>query len=97
MDNKEHLPGNRKGMHRINDPLQHRVGLGNLFDMYCMIPWSPSTCPFGSPLVSSSVVLFDPALWVHSKADVNTAFIFWIGAVQHVHPEKTFNFDNHDY
>lgn len=61
-----------------------------------LIPWSPSTRPFGSPLVSPSVVLSDPALRVHSKADVNTAFKFRIGAVQHVHPKETFNFDNHN-
>lgn len=62
-----------------------------------VVPWSPSTRPLGSPLVSASVVLSDPSLRVHSKADVNSPFIFWIGAIQHVHPKETFNFDNHNW
>lgn len=60
-----------------------------------VIPWSSSTGPLGSPSVPSSVVLSDPALRVHSKANVNPAFKFRIGAVQHVHTKEPFYLDYH--
>lgn len=92
VDNEQHLPNKTE-----NDVEYELYSMYNCV-VYVMdvIPWPPSTRPFGSPLVSSSIVLSDPPLRVHGKADVNTAFIFWIGAIQHVHPKETFNFDNHN-
>lgn len=60
-----------------------------------IIPWSSSTGPLGSPFVPSCVVLSDPALRVHSEADINTAFEFRISAVQHVHTKEAFHLDYH--
>lgn len=62
---------------------------------YEVKPWSSSTGPLGPPSVPPSVVLSNPPLGVHCEADVDPAFEFRIGTVQHVHTEEAFYLHYH--
>lgn len=59
------------------------------------VPRASSTRPLGSPLLTPGVVLSDPALRVDSEADVDAAFILWVGAVQQVDPTEALHLHNH--